>query len=154
MGANVIHAGGLWIEIKKNFCIFFFNLLVYARRKTATKAGRGKQDIYKLLIGKVVSQTERSDKTEIKKFFLKISGPPAEVAPAPFRGHPHTPSSAGGRWFSNDFTGMRWIVHNHNYYSLMIVDIIDIDGVVVFKPKNNSPISWNRHGPKTLKLAL
>ena len=23
--------------------------------------------------------------------------PPAEVAPAPSRGHPHTPSSAGGR---------------------------------------------------------
>jgi hypothetical protein len=23
MGANLVDAGGLWIEIKKNFCIFF-----------------------------------------------------------------------------------------------------------------------------------
>jgi hypothetical protein len=39
----------------------------------------------------VVIKTNRSDKTEIKKFFLKISGP-QQVAPAPYRGHPHTPS--------------------------------------------------------------
>jgi len=34
-------------------------------------------------------------KQRLKKF--KNQRPPAEVAPAPSRGHPHTPSSAGGR---------------------------------------------------------
>jgi len=35
-------------------------------------------------------------KQRLKKI-LKNQRPPAEVAPAPSRGHPHTPSSAGGR---------------------------------------------------------
>jgi len=56
----------------------------------------------------VVIKTDRSDKTEIKmsqkysrysgswlkvllsKILFKNQRPPAEVAPAPFRGHPHT----------------------------------------------------------------
>ena len=33
------------------------------------------------------------------RYFLQLKNqrPPAEVVPAPSRGHPHTPSSAGGR---------------------------------------------------------
>ena len=75
MGACLIDAGGLWIDIKKNFYIFFYNLLVCARRTTTLKPGRGKQDTCKWWIGQVVIKTNRSDKTGIKKFFLKISGP-------------------------------------------------------------------------------
>jgi hypothetical protein len=45
----------------------------------------------------MVIKAERSDKTEIKKILFKNQRPPAEVAPVPSIGHPHTPSSAGGR---------------------------------------------------------
>ena len=54
---------------KKEFLhIFFYNLLVCARRTTTFKPGRGKQDTCKWWIGQVVIKTNRSDKTEIKKF--------------------------------------------------------------------------------------
>ncbi len=33
----------------------------------------------------------------LSKAFIKNQRPPAEVAPAPSKGHPHTSSSAGGR---------------------------------------------------------
>ena len=32
------------------------------------------------------------------------------MAPAPSRGHPHTPSSAGGRWFRNHYYSLATIV--------------------------------------------
>ena len=97
MGVKLIDAGDLWIEIKF-FLHIYYSLLVCGSRPTTTKAGWGKQDTCQWLIGPVLIKTNRSDKTEIKKFF-KNQRPPAEVAPAPTRGHPHTPSSAGGRWF-------------------------------------------------------
>jgi len=57
------------------------------RQQNNHHQSRLRQTRYLLIIkfGQVVIKTDRSDKTEIKKFFLKISG------------HPHTPSSAGGR---------------------------------------------------------
>jgi hypothetical protein len=77
------------------FLHIFSNLLICANRTTTTQAGCGKQDTCQWLVGQVVIKTNRSDKTEIKK--NKNQWPPAEVAPAPYRGQPHTRSSAGGR---------------------------------------------------------
>jgi hypothetical protein len=39
----------------------------------------------------MVIKTDRSDLKEIKKILFKNQRPPAEVARAPSRGHPHTP---------------------------------------------------------------
>ena len=44
-------------------------------------------------------QNQLIHKTGIKKFFLEISGPQQRWPRPLSRGHPHTPSSAGGRWF-------------------------------------------------------
>jgi len=73
----------------------FYNLLVYASRTTTTKAGGGKQDICQWLVDQVTIKPTGPIKQRLKKF--KNQRPPAEVAPASSRGHPHTPSSAGGR---------------------------------------------------------
>ena len=73
MSANLIDAGGLWIEIKFFFAYFYY-LLVCAVRPTTTKAGWGKQNTCQWWLGQVVIKTNRSDKIEIKKN-LKISVP-------------------------------------------------------------------------------
>jgi hypothetical protein len=47
---------------------------------------------------KICEGTRYQDKSKMKpKFFLQISDHQQSVAPAPSRGLPHTPSSAGGR---------------------------------------------------------
>jgi hypothetical protein len=61
-----------------------YNLLVYTIKTTTTKAGWGKSDACQGLIDQVVIKTNRSDKTEIKKF-LKISGH-QQRWPRPFPG--------------------------------------------------------------------
>jgi hypothetical protein len=47
---------------------------------------------------------------------------------------------------------MRWIVHAQDY-SLMIILIIDENGISTFKPERQTPVSTDRDGPVVTQFA-
>ena len=75
MGANLINAGGLWIEIKKNFCIFFTNCWYLPEEFPPQKPTDPiKQRSNKVSRNYVRYSDSWLNVLAIKKFFIKISG--------------------------------------------------------------------------------
>jgi len=52
-------------------------------------------------------------------------------------------------------TGVGWILHRHGpISSLMVVHIIDFEGMTVLKPEHHAPVRANRHGPHSPHITL
>jgi len=82
---------------QKNFGLFFTTLSDLQAAHLLIKTGKSDKEVIKIILSKFV-KSHLSGKSNMKpKFFLKISDQRQSVAPAPSRGLPHTPSSAGGR---------------------------------------------------------
>ena len=49
---------------------------------------------------------------------------------------------------------MRWVLHRHRLFSLVIIDQIDIAGVTTLEPEDHAPVAGHGDRPETSEIAL
>jgi hypothetical protein len=82
---------------KKNFGSFFMAGAIIQAAKMLNQTGRSDKIVLRIIL-KIYRGISYQDKSNLNpKFFSKISDHQQSVSPAPSRGLPHTPSSAGDR---------------------------------------------------------
>ena len=54
----------------------------------------------------------------------------------------------------NECTGVGRIVHEHGGSPLVIIEVVDVDGVAVLETKDDAPIRAHRHRPESRKVSL
>jgi hypothetical protein len=82
---------------QKNFGLFFKTLSDLKAAQLLIKTGKSDKDVIKIILSKFMKPHHIRKSNMKPKFFLQISDHQQIVAPAPSRGLPHTPISAGGR---------------------------------------------------------